>query len=374
MEFDEKRSEEALRLAGELADNARVEEIEKAVEKVDSLEKKKGISAVWEKVQLLKAMVKVGDLPKGARRAAVGALLYLVSPFDIIPDHIPGAGLVDDAFVVTKFFKTAVDAIKKNPEKALEVIDSLPPGLKKVGMKTLGVVGGAVVGAKMGSIAGDMAGTYLQDNRLADLYRNLKKMNEELVEREKKLRQMLIKYAHSYLAGHVSKLIMTSFQNKYRRGLEILLLYLLSIMFVLSPIFGPVASSWVSAVLMTASFVLFFIGLVRTVRTVFPYARSVIKEKSLTKGILVELRKLNKNIAKGEKLLSAFHIELTDKELMPIVKEVLVCFRKQIALYVAGFIIITLGFFLMKHAIILQTTDVTTMQILAYPFYSILHH
>ncbi|MBR1918519.1 MAG: DUF1232 domain-containing protein [Spirochaetales bacterium] len=374
MEFDEKKTEEAVKLAERMADEAGSEEIEQAFEKVDTLEKDRKISPIWEKIQLLKAMARSADIPRSAKKAAIGALLYLVSPFDVIPDHIPGAGLVDDVFVVTRFFHKAVDAIKKNPEKALEVIDSLPPGLKKVGMKTFGVVGGAVVGAKMGAIAGDMAGTYLEDNRLADLYRNLKRMNEELVEREKKLRQTLIKYAHRYLAGHVSKLIMTSFQNRYRRGLEILLLYLLSILFVISPIFGPVASSWVSAILMTASFLLFVVGLVRTARIVLPYAESAMKERSLSKGILVELRKLNKNIAKGEKLLAAFHIELTDKELLPIVKEVLICFRKQIALYAAGIIVITLGFFLVKHALILQTTELSTLQIVAYPYYYIFHY
>ena len=98
------------------------------------------------------------------------------------------------------------------------------------------------------------------------------------------------------------------------------------------------------------------------------------KERSLSKGILVELRKLNKNIAKGEKLLAAFHIELTDKELLPIVKEVLICFRKQIALYAAGIIVITLGFFLVKHALILQTTELSTLQIVAYPYYYIFHY
>ncbi len=374
MDIEEIKTEEALKLAEKMAEDAKVEEIDRAVDEVDNLKDRKGLATVWEKVQLLKALVKTYDIPKNARKAAVGAILYLVSPFDLIPDHLHGKGFVDDVFVITSFYKKAVDAIKKDPEKALEIVDSLPPGLKKIGAKTFGVVGGAVVGAKMGSLAGDMAGTYLQDNRLSDLYKNLKKMNQDLVERERKLRDMLIKYAHRYLSGYVSKIIMTAFQNKYRRGLEILLLYLLSIMFVISPIFGEVISAWISAILMSASFILFLVGLFRTARMAYPYVRSVVKERSMTKGLLVELRKFNKNIAKGEKLLAAFHIELTDKELMPIVKEVIVCFRKQIALYVVGFVLITLGFFLVKHAVILQTTDATTLQILAYPFYYIFNH
>lgn len=40
------------------------------------------------------------DLPIGTVIAAVSALLYLLSPFDLIPDAIPVVGYADDAAVI----------------------------------------------------------------------------------------------------------------------------------------------------------------------------------------------------------------------------------------------------------------------------------
>ena len=38
-------------------------------------------------------------LPKAAKVALAAAILYLVSPIDLIPDFIPGLGYLDDVFV-----------------------------------------------------------------------------------------------------------------------------------------------------------------------------------------------------------------------------------------------------------------------------------
>ena len=37
--------------------------------------------------------------------AIISALIYFVSPFDIIPDSIPGAGYIDDGVVITVCLK-----------------------------------------------------------------------------------------------------------------------------------------------------------------------------------------------------------------------------------------------------------------------------
>ncbi|ORT99219.1 protein of unknown function DUF1232 [Anaerovibrio sp. JC8] len=38
--------------------------------------------------------------PKAFRLAILAALIYFISPIDIVPDAIPAAGLVDDAIIV----------------------------------------------------------------------------------------------------------------------------------------------------------------------------------------------------------------------------------------------------------------------------------
>jgi uncharacterized membrane protein YkvA (DUF1232 family) len=48
-------------------------------------------------------------VPWASIAMAVAALLYFLTPFDFIPDMIPGIGFIDDAFVV-KFALTAIQS------------------------------------------------------------------------------------------------------------------------------------------------------------------------------------------------------------------------------------------------------------------------
>lgn len=64
-------------------------------------------------VSLVKAYVnkKYTDIPIGSIIAIVGALIYFLSPVDLIPDIIPGIGLVDDAAVITLALKLVHDDV-----------------------------------------------------------------------------------------------------------------------------------------------------------------------------------------------------------------------------------------------------------------------
>lgn len=57
--------------------------------------------------QLLKAYLKgqYKEIPMGSIVALVGALIYFVSPIDVIPDFLPGVGLLDDAGVIAACLK-----------------------------------------------------------------------------------------------------------------------------------------------------------------------------------------------------------------------------------------------------------------------------
>ena len=53
------------------------------------------------------------DIPIGTIVAIISALVYFVSPIDIIPDHIPGVGYIDDAVVVTVCLKMVDSDLKE---------------------------------------------------------------------------------------------------------------------------------------------------------------------------------------------------------------------------------------------------------------------
>src|SRR3989442_4040019 len=58
-------------------------------------------------------------LPTAAKVALAAAALYLVSPIDLIPDFIPGIGMLDDLFVVA----IVVDGVLNSVDSALVLTD-----------------------------------------------------------------------------------------------------------------------------------------------------------------------------------------------------------------------------------------------------------
>ncbi|WP_431804060.1 YkvA family protein [Halobacillus andaensis] len=69
------------------------------------------LSEVWHELQLMFNMVKdwrkgsYRKVPKGSIIAILGGILYLLIPFDAIPDFIPVAGLIDDVYILNLVIK-----------------------------------------------------------------------------------------------------------------------------------------------------------------------------------------------------------------------------------------------------------------------------
>ena len=53
------------------------------------------------------------DIPIGSIIAVVGALIYFLSPIDLMPDFLPAIGLVDDAAVIGLALKLVHDDVKE---------------------------------------------------------------------------------------------------------------------------------------------------------------------------------------------------------------------------------------------------------------------
>jgi uncharacterized membrane protein YkvA (DUF1232 family) len=59
------------------------------------------IAKLWSDVQALWAMILDPSAAWASKSLAIGALVYLVSPIDAVPDFLPILGLTDDAGVLT---------------------------------------------------------------------------------------------------------------------------------------------------------------------------------------------------------------------------------------------------------------------------------
>ena len=71
------------------------------------------VRQVWQKVQQLWELIRDPDAATSAKALAIAALIYLISPIDLVPDPIPVAGLTDDVAVIVATVANLADALRK---------------------------------------------------------------------------------------------------------------------------------------------------------------------------------------------------------------------------------------------------------------------
>lgn len=95
----------------------------KVVQEATAIEKKAAsggaLDRFLDEIRMMIAMVgayvsrRYREIPIGTMTAITGALLYVLSPLDFIPDFIPAMGLVDDAAVVSACLRMVGYDIRK---------------------------------------------------------------------------------------------------------------------------------------------------------------------------------------------------------------------------------------------------------------------
>ncbi|MBF2014748.1 MAG: DUF1232 domain-containing protein [Rivularia sp. T60_A2020_040] len=87
------------------------------------------IKEIWPKIQSLFQMAVDPKVAWKSKALAIGSLLYLISPFDAIPDIIPFIGLADDAAVIISVVSTLAFELskyaKQSASKGIEVAEEL---------------------------------------------------------------------------------------------------------------------------------------------------------------------------------------------------------------------------------------------------------
>ena len=125
MKTKEERANEAFEKGKEKA-KVILEDENKAERFLQRLEKKlKEVPIVGEKLAYIPIMASLArsyikkeyvDVPIGTMIAIISALLYFVSPIDLIPDNIPVLGYGDDALVAATCWKLVESDVKEYEE------------------------------------------------------------------------------------------------------------------------------------------------------------------------------------------------------------------------------------------------------------------
>ena len=76
---------------------------------------RKTLSMIPTLISLVKSYIQkeYTEIPIGTIAAVISALLYWLSPVDLIPDVIPGAGYIDDAAVIAVCLKLVGDDLEE---------------------------------------------------------------------------------------------------------------------------------------------------------------------------------------------------------------------------------------------------------------------
>ncbi len=114
--MNERQKNKANKKFNNLSENASEEDIKKIDSKLDGMKKGK-LAEVWDKVTLLWTLIKDNDAAWKSKAIAIGALLYVISPIDAIPDIIPILGLTDDVAVVAIAVASLASELKKYENK-----------------------------------------------------------------------------------------------------------------------------------------------------------------------------------------------------------------------------------------------------------------
>lgn len=93
----------AFKQAQELGNNSTESDLRNIDSKLNQM-KTGRVAKIWNKVLFLWEKLRSPDIPMRLKMTIAGALLYLILPSDIIPDVIPGIGLIDDVSVILMVF------------------------------------------------------------------------------------------------------------------------------------------------------------------------------------------------------------------------------------------------------------------------------
>ena len=285
-------------------------DVDKVNSNISSMNKG-ALANVWDKVLFLLKRFNENSSPKD-KALIIGALLYAILPVDIIPDVIPGLGLVDDAFAVVMVYnivKKSVPLVKKTIEKTQE----------KVVKKIDNIISWAV-------------------EQKLDLAYN-RKLISSLIN------LILFVFAILFTVCPVF--------GKLASSIVASLLLLTSIVFAVISIVTTLRN-----------------------RHTIPLMRSIWKQRNLKKGLAEYIRNLNEKITFGEKTIDDFFSLLGEpanqRFLDHLIDHCWLLIRKSMARFILIIACVILSFLIVRQVLLTQVAGLSFWQIVFFPAYQML--
>jgi uncharacterized membrane protein YkvA (DUF1232 family) len=109
--LEENSGMEKMALLRKFTKRASLQDIPKIAGKLGAMNRGPVVK-IWDKVQVLWKFIKDPNVVWAKKAAAVGSLVYLVSPLDAVPDFIPAGGLLDDVAVILFVVQMLAESLK----------------------------------------------------------------------------------------------------------------------------------------------------------------------------------------------------------------------------------------------------------------------
>ncbi len=122
-------NKKAIKKADELGKAAEKRDVKKIGSRLEKM-KRGPVADLWHIVEALWAGFNSPDIPTKTKVMIIGALAYLVSPFDIVPDFLLPGGLLDDAAVIAFIYAQCKDIIRETIPKMSAQVKN---GIRSVG-------------------------------------------------------------------------------------------------------------------------------------------------------------------------------------------------------------------------------------------------
>jgi uncharacterized membrane protein YkvA (DUF1232 family) len=303
-----------LKMAEKLGKEVSEEDIKDVEDKLPSM-KKGAVAKIWDKVIDIYHGFMSDETPSTMKALLIGSLVYLVLPMDVVPDFLPGIGLLDDVGVLTFMWQ------------------------------------------KLSKIS--------KISNVVNVNKGAQSLNYKVQERIKVAYETAFEFARVQLENVIRKKGRQTIYNSFVS----LGIFLAAILLIAS---GKESTILLASLLILYLFIRSLVSFFRALPTAIKFIKCYIKTKDIDKAVSAYLRGSYKFIEPLEGLKKKLKVLDDVPDLDIIINMQRKALKKTIITVVVTVVIIMVLFFVLRHLLIIRTTY-TFLSIISLPFQNIYH-